>query len=398
MNKGNLAKTMLVGMLVLLLVAVSLMWGCAKPVPAPVPPKPAFKMPDPLVCTSNDVGSAMYIMSAAIGDAMRKAKGITLRVVPAGTTTGRLSLVVSGRTQFAFIGHDGVWYGQEGLEEFARLDWGPQPLQLIKAGMSSGGMGYLTAKDANIKTWADTKGKRFASIPGHPGCNVLGEACLAFGGLTWSDVKKVECPSYGAAGKAVVDGKCDAACGATYAAWVYELAASPRGVYFPPMPHDDKEGWKRMQSVFPILVPIKATVGAGLSEDKPVDFASYPNPSIIVLEQTDEELAYQLAKMLCELHDVYKLVNLPGMEQFALDRSVFEMVTPYHKGAVRYYKEIGVWTDKHQKNNDLMVKRQRLLKEAWNKAVAEAADQKVEEKNFPKFWMDIRSRSLQAAG
>jgi hypothetical protein len=41
---------------------------------------------------------------------------------------------------------------------------------------------------------------------------------------------------------------------------------------------------------------------------------------------------------------------------------------------------------------------QRILQTAWDDAIAQSADQKISEKNFPKFWMTLRQKALEKAG
>jgi TRAP transporter TAXI family solute receptor len=259
-------------------------------------------------------------------------------------------------------------------------------------------MQYGTAKDANIKTWADLKGTRVADVEGYPALTLIAEGCLAFGGLTWDDVERVMFPSFGTAGKGVIEGKVDSACCATYSSWVYELESSPRGLYFPPYPHADKEAWARLRLKNPVMVPIKATVGPGLSADNPLETGSYPNPSVLTYDRIEPEFAYQMAKLLYELWPVYGQAKAPGIEQFDPKNHVYDYVIPYHEGAVKYYKEIGVWTAEHDKNNASLVKRQQVLAEAWDKAVAQGAAEGVKSGDFPAFWEVIRVKALEDAG
>jgi TRAP transporter TAXI family solute receptor len=169
----------------------------------------AFKMPDPLVLTTLDVGAGGYIVSAAVSDAMKQKKNITMRILPSGTDISRMAVVRMGRAHMAAMGM-GVYTAQEGVYDFGTRDWGPQLVRMVLPNWAKAGATYVTAKDANIKTWADAKGKRFAWIPGYFAANVVATGMLAFGGLTWNDVIKVEVPSFGAGGQAVVDGKVDA--------------------------------------------------------------------------------------------------------------------------------------------------------------------------------------------
>jgi hypothetical protein len=71
---------------------------------------------------------------------------------------------------------------------------------------------------------------------------------------------------------------------------------------------------------------------------------------------------------------------------------------PYHEGAVRYFRQKGVWTAEHQKHNDQLVKRQDILLKAWDRAISEASEKKIKEKEFPKSWMAIRAAALKEAG
>ena len=112
----------------------------------------------------------------------------------------------------------------------------------------------------------------------------------------------------------------------------------------------------------------------------------------------DTELVYQQTKHLVELYDKYSKVKAPGIGDFALKYQRFDWVLPYHEGAIRYYKEIGKWTEAAQKHNDRLLERQKVLKQVWDKAVAEAAEKKVKAEDYSKFWYGIRGQALKTAG
>lgn len=360
--------------------------------------KAKFKWPSPVVISTQDVGSSNYLIAGGLANAM-KIEGIKVRVVPAGTEPGRLSLVMNERALWTHLGLSGSFLSMEGVLDWGQLDWGPQPVRLAVAGTPKGLISYVTAKDAGIKTWADAKGKRFAYIVGSAGCETLAAANLAFAGLTWDDVVKVEVPGFGPAGRAVIQGKADAACGGTSTAWAFQLKASPRGVHVPPMPHNDVEGWKRALKVCPYCLKAVAQPddGVGLAKDRPTEGLSYGFSTVVVKTTSSPELVYNIAKVVIELYDKYKNVGR-GVEQLSLKRLVLSNVVPYHEGAVRYYKEIGAWTSENQKHNDRLIARQKVLQKAWDKAIDEKAAKKVRAKKFYPLWMKIRAESLKAAG
>ena len=69
-----------------------------------------------------------------------------------------------------------------------------------------------------------------------------------------------------------------------------------------------------------------------------------------------------------------------------------EWVVPYHEGAIRYFKEAGVWSDKAQAHNDQLIARQEALAAAWEETkAASPAD-------WEAAWSDARRKALKDGG
>src|SRR5439155_23526076 len=116
---------------------------------------------------------------------------------------------------------------------------------------------------------------------GAPALNRNALAILAFDELKQSDVKVVECSSYGAMWKGMINNDVDAAFATTITGPAKELETSPRGIIWPPLPHGDKAGWARVQKVGSFFFPHVATCGAGITKDKPIERAHYPYPTFV---------------------------------------------------------------------------------------------------------------------
>ena len=157
------------------------------------------------------------------------------------------------------------------------------PIQMLMSASSDANLSVATAKDANIRTVADLKGKRVAWVRGSDALNIGVEAVLAFAGLTWDDVVKVEFPGYGASWNGMVNGQVDAAFASTVSGPTKKLEASPRGIFWPPLPHDDAAGWQRTKKVAPYFLRHTATLGSGISKDKPHEGTAYPYPILITM-------------------------------------------------------------------------------------------------------------------
>ena len=67
-------------------------------------------------------------------------------------------------------------------------------------------------------------------------------------------------------------------------------------------------------------------------------------------------------------------------------------MAPYHEGAIRYYTEVGVWSDEAQAHNDNLIARQGALMAAWEELKAEAPD------NWEEAWDAKRRSALEAGG
>jgi TRAP transporter TAXI family solute receptor len=353
-----------------------------------------IKLPGTLTWTAYDVGSGGYNQAVAIGTALKNKLGVDLRVLPGKNDVSRNIPLRDGRVPFSANGVGGSYLAQEGVYEFGARDWGPQAVRSLILNNSDALLTIVTAKDANILTAADFKGKRVAWVLGAPSLNQNITALLAFANLTWNDVKKVEFGGFGQAMEAIIANQVDAAFSSTISGQAYKVASSPRGIRYPTFPHSDKEGWARVNKVAPFFVPAFGTEGADLSPEKKAEAATYPYPVLMTIAATDADLTYNMTKAMVELFPEYK-DGAPGNLGWDLKRQVFAWAIPMHEGAIRYYKERGVWTAEHQKHNDALVKRQETLAAAWKSYVGSAPS---DEKEFEKGWAKARAAALTKAG
>ena len=352
------------------------------------------KLPETLTWTAYDVGSGGYNQAVAIGTALKNKYQIDLRVLPGKNDVSRNIPLRDGKVPFSANGVGGSYLAQEGLYEFGARDWGPQAVRALLLNNSDALLTIVSAKDANIVTAADFKGKRIAWVVGAPSLNQNITALLAFAGLTWDDVKKVEFGGFGQAMEGIVNNQVDAAFSSTISGQAYKIAASPRGLRYPTFPHADKAGWARVNKIAPFFVPAFGTEGAELSKTNRAEAATYPYPVLMTMNTTETDLVYNMTKAMVEVFDEYK-DGAPGNAGWDIKRQIFAWAIPMHEGAVRYFKERGVWTAEHQKHNDALVKRQDTLAAAWKSYTASGS---ANEDEFKRGWMKVRADALSKAG
>lgn len=349
----------------------------------------AQELPGTMTWSSYDVGSAGYAEASAMADAFGKKYGTKVRIQPSGSSIGRLQPVLQKRADVGFLATE-AFFAAEGTEDFSAKRWGPQDIRVL-AGRPAA-FGLPTAADANIKTFADLKGKRMAFVAGNPSLNVKCEAYLGFGGLTLDDVEVVMFPSYGAAMSSIAQGKTDATCTTTTPSQMYELAESPRGIRWLEAPVSDKEGWARMQAIAPFFGPTVEGVGAGLSAEKPAALMSYRYPVLTVRADMTPDQAYAFVKAMDETFDIYKNAT-KVMPRWNLKVSGNPPAdAPFHEGAVRYLKEKGLWTPEHEQWNQARVKRLNALIAAWDKTMAAGKD--MSDQQFAELWAKNRKAAL----
>lgn len=334
-----------------------------------------------------------YAQSVAIGNMLQKKHGTTMRVIPGKNDVSRMAPLRDGKVDYCACGI-AVYFAQEGVLLFASNEWGPQPLRVLATAIGTNNLALATAKDANIKTMADLKGKRVSWVRAGDALNWNVGAGLAFGGLSWDDVQKVEVSGFKASIDAIINGQSDAAFMSTITPHAKRLAASPRGIYWPPMPKDDEEGWARVANVHPVLQRHTATAGAEISADNPHEGGVYAYPALVTNADHDADEAYNLTKAIMEGVDDFKDAA-PGGAGWALENQNMKWALPYHEGAIRYWKEKGMWGDAEQKHQDGLIARQNVLMAAWK---AMPGKDGMSPEDLKTKWLAARGAALKAAG
>ncbi len=351
------------------------------------------KLPSALSWTAYGTTSSGYAQSVGLGNMLKGKYGTEVRIIPGKNDVSRMLPLKAGQAELCACGI-ASYFSSEGVLMFADEKWGPQPLRNLFNNIGRNGtVSVAIADDIGVKSLADLKGKRVAWVKGSPALQTNMTAALAFGGLTWDDVEKIEVPGWGQSMQAIIDGQADAANGSTISSVYTQIAASPRGLFVPNFPHSDTDAWARMNAVAPYIskqVVSNAINGENNPTGKmPYDGASYAYPIFVSLAGTDGELAYGLTKAVMENYETFKDAG-PGMDGYKIENQNFQWVFPYHPGAIQYYKEKGVWSAEDQANTDRLLKREQILASTWKKAVADGFDRKA--------WLAARAEALTSAG
>jgi hypothetical protein len=165
-------------------------------------------------------------------------------------------------------------------------------------------------------------------------------ALLANAGLTSADVKGLSVTTYVAGVRSLIERRSDLALGSVGSGVTNELKTA-RGARYLDLDLSP-EAIARMQQVHPGYYPIKAKPGpVGLARQTTV---MGKDITLIAGRHLSEDAAYHITKALWENFKELGPIH-PGLKSWTPDRfASTHAVVPYHAGAIRFYKEKGVWT------------------------------------------------------
>ena len=350
--------------------------------------------PKTIAWSAYQTGTGGYSQAVAIGNILQRKYQTNLRVIPGRNDVSRLATLRAGRVHFSAGGSEAI-YAQEGILNFASKIWGPQPIRVLMSNYSdSCSYTLVTATDANIRSVSDIKGKRVTFVQGAPSLNNAMAALLSYANLTWDDVTRVEVGGYNASADAVVNNRADVVGGACNSPPFLRIEASPRGLTFPELPHGDAEAVARVRARLPWYVPHIALEGPTISSEG-IEVFSSAYPLLVGLDSSDEILVYSTVKVMHQNFEAYKN-NAPGATGWRMDRQKFgQAFVPYHPGAIRYYREIGAWTEEAERQNQRNLRRQFVLQQAWGNFLPSAPENYAA---FEQSWLSVREKALAEAG
>ena len=377
-----------INLLVLLIITLCLFLVQIVPIFASaseLPPKP-----DKITYACYEMGGNTYAQNAILGELIKNKFDITLRLLPCANDSSRAATLHRGLADITGFGTTAL-YVMEGLDRFAELETGPQQFLILYCSTPISGMQAAVRADSGIKTNADLKGKKVAYVIGSPGINGLMEGHLAWADLTWDDVIKVEVPTHIAGYAAVLEGVADAAIMTGTGSDSYKLAANPHGLYWLPVPPEDKEGWRKFNTKSPHTYSALKEFGAGVSKENPLWMVSY-NYYIMAKPDLDESTAYWVTKSIWENYDE-AVKSAESMVEYNLPENGLKTRWPYpwHPGSIKYLKDVGLWGKTQEANQQPLLERQAGLKALWEETISIFMDKGIAAKDFVGFWLERRN-------
>jgi TRAP transporter TAXI family solute receptor len=249
-----------------------------------------------------------------------------------------LKFLKQGTSDLAFSMADIAADAVAGRDAFK--DFGAVPVRVV-AVLYPSYTHLVTLASSGIQKVADLRGRVVSTGAPGAGTTVLAERILAAAGL--DPVKDIRAHNLGVAQSvdALKDGKVDAFFwnGGLPTAAILDLVNSP-GITARILPLDD------------VLPELHRRYGETLYYRTVIPAATYKLPAdvpvvavtnmLVVSETMPEALAHDITRILFEQQPTLATIH-PQARELSIDKALAGASIPFHPGAIRYYRERGVW-------------------------------------------------------
>lgn len=321
---------------------------------------PKAELPKTVTIATHAVGGAYHAVGSGLAKLLTEKTPMRTIVQPTAGPNAWMNDLNAGNINFGLLqAMDAGWAysGGPGFDKPAKN------LRMVLAGNIVYNTGFAVRKDSGINSLKELKGKRVASdYGGNFSLGMLAKAELDSVGLTWNDVKQVPVPENSAGLKLLQNGSVEATMAAspnTPNTMETNAAVELKILPFADLkPADIKNGIPaNIQAILDKNVPGVslgvAPKGLGILKEDTVMYA-YPI-FMAASEKTSPDAVYTVLKTIWENHKEIASVH-PWLKAWDSKKMLSSNPpAPYHEGAVKFFKEAGVWTNEHQKIQDQLL-------------------------------------------
>lgn len=282
-------------------------------------------------------GGAFFVVGSALAEVINQTGSDLGYNVTAEATSGsqeNIRRLASGELEFSLSNAAITYFAARGGEGWDRA----YPVRSVMTLAPNIAL-FVTLPDSGITTLADMRGHRVTVGPAGAGFEFFVRPLLEAHGITYDDFSPLNATQQGAVDM-LTDGSADATFlgGAVPTASITQAAASMDITF---LPYGDAE---KEELVNEYLFFRPATIPADTYRGQTEPFEGLDVGSMHFITSTDasDELVYSITKLL---YDNRELV----IERHAAGRAinpsnvVRDTGTEFHPGAIRFYREIGIW-------------------------------------------------------
>ncbi|MDY4525517.1 MAG: TAXI family TRAP transporter solute-binding subunit [Treponema sp.] len=287
------------------------------------------------ILATGGTGGTYYPFGGAIANIWNtKVENMNVTAQATGASAENLRLINKGEAEYAIVQNDVMDYAYNGTDLFA----GEKLANIMTIGtLYPEVVQIAVSKDSGIKSVADFKGKRISVGDAGSGVEFNAKQIMEGYGLTFDDIKKSNL-SFKESAEGIQNGTldgCFVTAGVPNAA-LQELAFTA-GLTLVPV---DGEAAKKICEKYGYYTQTTIPGGTykGTDDDTP---ALAIKATLAVNSKLDEQTVYEMTKALFENLNELATAHAKGKEVSA-KAAVTGVSVPFHPGAKKYFKEIGL--------------------------------------------------------
>ena len=287
---------------------------------------------------TSPAGTGAFSLGSGLAAVASKVTPIIAKVQAHAGPNTFVPLLESGELEFGIVNILDAHMAMTGTGTYKKAY---PSLRVLTGGVFPFTGGIMVRDKSDIRQVSDLKGKRLAwDFGGHAVIQALLNAALETGGIKPADITQVRLTTSNDGIRGVADGKVDA----TYASLgtaLNEEANAQEPVRFLNIPNSEANN-KILGRLGASVV--KADPATGIRGDTHI--VGYPL-HLLTTTKVNERTVAAVLKAWWDNHAELLTIH-PLFKQFTKDvQAIANFTIPYHSGAVRFYRDVGVWTAKH---------------------------------------------------
>lgn len=282
-------------------------------------------------------GGAFFVVGGALSEVLQANPGANRWQVTAEATKGtqeNIRRLVSGDLNLALANAAITYFAVRGEGNWEA----PQDVQVVMTLAPNVAL-FLTPASSDIENLGDLAGRRVVVGPAGAGFEYFVGPILQAHGVSYEDFSPLYNTQAGAVDM-LADGSAEAAFlgGAIPTASITQ-ATSTQDIFFVPF---DESATQSLISGYPFFDRVTVPAATYRGQDEPFFGMNVGSMQLITSASEDEELIYEVTRILWENRSAV-------VEKHAAGRAIQPEVVvrdtgvEFHPGAVRYYREIGIW-------------------------------------------------------
>lgn len=302
-----------------------------------------------IAIASNPPGTNVYTVAAALAKLIQEEQGQRATIRPFQGSSVYLPMLQRGEVAL------GLNTSIDGYLSFRGLPPYNAPMKNLRTlGMMFPlNIMFMVRADSDLVRIEDLRGKRVVvTFRANAALEQLHRGILATGGLDFDDIQALTVAGVPEAVTALQEGRADAVpIGLGTSLGLQVNSALPDGIRYLTMGENESRLAEIMPGTRVITVqPADRIVGVPGA----IRVSSVPDMLNTGVHMSDE-LAYEITRTIHTNWESLRadLSQLRGMS--AADIAPSDNMHPYHPGAVRYFREAGLWTEAHQANQTALL-------------------------------------------